>query len=332
MMHTVPYGKPIELRVTEGLRCVMDIILHLGVHRTATTTLHNAFKAHGSDLKARKIAFWGPDVLQSGVLDGVFPHDGLKTTKKRGADRAGGRLALRRAALERAGADTLIVSDAALAGSMAQNLREKRLYPGIGERAARLCHALGGSVSRIVLGVRSQDAYWRSLVARCVGQGHDIPAPSTCDEISGDTRSWQDVVLDVACAAPNVKLSVAPFETHYGNPLIFMNSALGVPMSWGDSRFDWAMRAPSRRELRNALQDRGQNPDVIPAGEAAWTPFTDQHIEHMKERYLDDMHWLQSGADGLAQLTQEDSPKQNAFAGEERGPIDEFKFKVEGSG
>ncbi|MEM6311914.1 MAG: hypothetical protein AAF754_17920 [Pseudomonadota bacterium] len=310
----------------------MDIVLHLGVHRTATTTLHNALDAHKAELAKQKVAFWGPSLLQSGVLDGLFPHDGLKSSKKRGAGRAGGRLGLRRAALQKAGIETLIVSDPYLAGSLAQNLRTNRLYPGIGERAARLCHAFSGAVTKIVLGVRSQDKYWASAASRCVALGHDVPGDAACTAISEDLRSWKDVVLDVACAAPDTQLSVVPFETHYGNPLTFLSLATDTKLTWADKRFDWANRAPKRRQLRDVLHDRGQDPNLITEGEEAWTPFDAHQIEHMKETYLHDMAWLQSGADGYAELTQEDSLAGIVSAGEERGLIDEFKFQVEGSG
>ena len=83
----------------------MDIILHLGAHRTATTSFQHYLRANAAGLGAAGIGVWGPETTRDGLLAGVIPPRGSRPamaqlTRARG--RVGLRLERMRAALVRA--------------------------------------------------------------------------------------------------------------------------------------------------------------------------------------------------------------------------------------
>ena len=51
----------------------MDVILHIGAHRTATTTFQHYMRGQSSELARAGIGFWGPWRTRGGLFSGVMP-------------------------------------------------------------------------------------------------------------------------------------------------------------------------------------------------------------------------------------------------------------------
>jgi len=70
----------------------MDVILHIGAHRTATTTFQAWMLQNADALAAGGIAYWGPDRTRAGLFSGlvkrpdlVTPEDGMALSRLRTA-------------------------------------------------------------------------------------------------------------------------------------------------------------------------------------------------------------------------------------------------------
>ena len=50
----------------------MDIILHIGAHRTGTTSFQNYMRGFSNELVSLELAFWGPDMTRKGLFPPVF--------------------------------------------------------------------------------------------------------------------------------------------------------------------------------------------------------------------------------------------------------------------
>ncbi|MEW9921460.1 hypothetical protein AB2B41_17765 [Marimonas sp. MJW-29] len=281
----------------------MDVILHLGAHRTATTTFQHYMRDHVDDLAAQGVGFWGPQRTRKSVFPGLF----RATAAQKGrnvARRAEGRARMFARQAQKAGVSELLVSDENLLGTCVQNLHAKRLYPGAGERTARVSAAFGGQVRRIVLSIRSQEIWWASACALTVSRGHPLPSQARLDAIATSRRTWRDVITDIACAAPGAEIEVIPFETSAGRPDTILRAALGreVPR---DSKLRWLNRSQDLRALRATLTEQGGDPDLLPDDVGRWQPFSQEQAAKLREDYADDLHWLFAGADGLAKLTED---------------------------
>ena len=288
----------------------MDIILHLGAHRTGSTSFQNYMRASAERLNGQAIGFWGPWRTRQGVLHGLMDQPGKTADRKR----AIGRLRMNLERTARQGCGALVISDENMIGTPRAMLRSARLYPGAGERLARL-HGGFGRVTRIALQVRSFEVWWASLLAYLVARGEDLPNAATLEAIVASQRSWRQVITDIACACPDARIVVLPFERFVGRPdvqLQRMTGALFAP-TLAPGGF-WNNKSPDLAKLRRILAERGDS-TPLPDGDGRWTPFTIEQAARLREAYADDLFWLHAGADGLAQLAEDDTPTKTRFGG-----------------
>ncbi|MBL4769228.1 MAG: hypothetical protein JKY94_16240 [Rhodobacteraceae bacterium] len=271
----------------------MDIVLHIGAHRCATTTFQHYMRLNAERLERCGIGFWGPRRTRNGLFSGLAPRSRIATGRNL-QRRAAGRVQLHCARSEALGIETLVVSDENMLGSVRANLRIGELYCGVGERVARYAHAFGGRVSKVVLNIRSLEYFWASSLGYGLTRGMGVPVHSSLDRLAYGPRSWRDVVTDVACAAPDAQILVLPFEIFSGQPEVQLSAITRRKTPKSHAR-DWLNATPKLPELREIIHE-------LPAGEGRWQPFEAPQIAAMRETYSDDLLWLAAGADGLASL------------------------------
>lgn len=283
----------------------MDVTLHIGAHRTATTTFQHVMRQHLAALHERGIGVWGPERTRKSVFPGLFQNS-TAPRKRNPALRAQGRVRMLVARAEHEGLKQLLVSDENMLGSCAHNIRNRALYPGAGERMARVSAAFGGRVNRIVLSVRTQDLWWSSAMALVVERGHAVPTPARRAAICNNMRSWRDVITDISCAVPDAEICVLPFE-HFGSrPHAVLSTAVGFQMPHeGAHKVPRLNATVDSSELRKRLAVQDSDMAQLPEGDGRWHPFTTEQLATLAEQYADDMHWLIAGADGLATLTED---------------------------
>ena len=279
----------------------MKVILHIGAHRTATTSFQSYIRRNGAVLRDGGLGFWGPARTRKGLFAGIQPTPGLGLEAAR---RARGRILLNLKKAQARGVKTLLVSDENMMGSVRMNLRKGRLYPDVGERLARFIWAFDQRIDKVVMSVRSLDHHWGSCIAYGVGRGHVLPDAARCRDIAKQTRTWRDVVSDVSCAAPLAQIEVIPFEVSAGRPDLMLTAATDHA-ACRDTAPEWLNRAPTAAQLRALLAERGEDAAAVPDIDARWSPFDTHDRAALREAYADDMHWLVAGANGLATLTEE---------------------------
>lgn len=275
----------------------MDVILHIGAHRCATTSFQHYLRANSDALRADGTGFWGPVRTRSGLLDGIMPVPGQRGQAAR-ATRARARIAQRCAQANDAGVACLIVSDENMIGTMPANLRLGDLYSGAGERVARLAEAFDGRLTGIALNVRGLDAYWASALGYAVLRGRGVAPAGLTARLAAATRSWRDVIADIAAAAAGVALTVLPHEDFAGRPEAQLAALTGrpAPLRRARDRLNATPHLPALRALA------GRDAARLPAGDGAWMPFDDTQRAALREAHADDMMWLTAGAGGLARL------------------------------
>ncbi|MDW4499565.1 hypothetical protein R5H30_16345 [Sulfitobacter sp. D35] len=282
----------------------MKVILHVGAHRTGTATLQDYMRTNAGALAEMGVGFWGPERRRAGLFARLDQKPGWRGLCRDPRRRAEGRIRLHLAEAERRGIRTLVISDAAMLGSLRSNFRARSLYPAAGERMARLARAFDGRLSTILLCVRSLELYWASAAGRVVMQGMAPPSAFRLRQIAARRRGWRDVVTDLACAAPGVRILVMPFERVAGRPQALLQHATGLDMP-GEGSDIWLNRAPTAAELGevsggSALRDAG----LVEAGDGRVTVPASLRSD-LRRRYAEDMSWLRSGAEGLAVLTED---------------------------
>ncbi len=301
----------------------MDVILHIGAHRTASTSFQFYMRENARELAAEGVGFWGPLRTRNGVLTGVVPVPGGLRPRKQ-MKLAKGRIQIHCERAEVNGIKQLIVSDENMIGSLRQSVRDVALYQGAGERMARFAEAFDGRISRVCLSIRSYDSFWSSALAFAVGRGNKVPNAGRLAGFLANRRGWRDVITDVACAVPGADIMVLPYESFGGRAErkleLMLEERIDAPMK---SARVWMNRGPQLAELRRIVADRGGDPALLPEGEGRYNPFDASQIAALREAYADDLFWLTAGADGLARLITENGRMKDGetprTAGQERG-------------
>lgn len=304
----------------QGIMTLMEVVLHIGAHRTASTSFQAYMRANAAELGTQGVGFWGPHRTRDGLFAGIIPANGSPRLARQ-ARMARGRIAL---ALERArlqGLQSLVISDENVIGAPRRNLKDTVLYRGAGERLARHVAAFGGQLTRIALSIRDFDSYWASAFAYAINRGHPLPSPQLLDTISQQTRGWRDVITDLANAAPGVEIIVMPHETYAGMPDRRLALMVGRPITVParDCRL-WLNRAPDLARLRDTLMLRGEDPDLLGLDTGRYHPFDPAQTARLRELYQDDLFWLQAGADGMASLMIEKARDQTGTS-PQRDPL-----------
>lgn len=293
-VHSFVYW-PLGTALAKQVLAVMDVILHLGAHRTATTTFQNYLRNNEFALLQRGIAVWEPRNTRKGLFHGVLPA----RSREKAFKRAQGRIALRLNALDQRGVTTLIVSDENVLGTMFANLSNTALYSDAGQRVAHFAHAFDGCLTRVVLCVRGQDRYWGSAIGYHVGRGRSAPRGAQISDIAGSKRRWRDVVTDVACAAGDADTTVTCFDRFAGRPEAHFETMTGLQGPKGCAR-EHLNATPDCATLRETLESGGRSADLIPDGQGRWNPFSDRQTAALSQAWHDDHDWLRSGADNIA--------------------------------
>ncbi|MEO0379667.1 MAG: hypothetical protein AAF252_05315 [Pseudomonadota bacterium] len=278
----------------------MKVILHIGAHRTGTTSFQSYIRRHRAVLGEDGLGFWGPTRTRKGLFAGIQPAPGIG---RDAVQRARGRVALNINKAQANGVKTLLVSDENMMGSVRLNLRKGCLYPDVGERLSRYIWAFDQHIDKVVMSVRALDHHWASAMAYGVGRGHAVPDAARCQSIAQQSRTWRDVIADVSCAAPLAKIEVIPFEASVGKPDLMLTAVTDHPAP-RDTAPEWLNRAPTAAQLRALLAERGDDAAAVPDTDGRWSPFNASERAALREAYADDIHWLVGGANGLAKLTE----------------------------
>ncbi len=279
----------------------MDVILHIGAHRTGTTSLQRALQQNRQRLGRAGIAIWGPGATRDGRFEGMFRFEASTDVATSELIRRRG--AAVRAELDRltqAGRKFLIVSEENMLGGMNVNLVRASLYPEIELRLARFAAVFGGTCTRIGLAIRPYEEYWASVCAFRMFREHGAPDPAEIERLAHQPRTWRRVINGVSAMFPKAEIVVWDAKTLIGRPTAQLRALTGAngPQLAPTEVFN---ASPTQAELREALLARGDDASAkrIPATPGRYAPFSADQLAVMQQRYAADLDWLAAGPDGV---------------------------------
>lgn len=281
----------------------MDVILHLGAHRTGTTSFQDYMRRHATLLESQGVGFWGPRQTRRGLFAGLWPR-GDSTDTQDAVTHAKARVQARLDQARQTGVKKLVISDANMIGSVRDNLEQAVLYPDATNRLTRFADAFEGQVSTVLFSPRSLELYWCSAVADGVSRGATVPSRDELHDIATSKRGWRDVISDIAAAFPKATLNVVPSDRFAGQPAAMLLHGADIIAPVDQARV-CLNRQPTLPELRRTVSGRGGATTDLPFGMGRWNPFTNEEHAALREMYADDMMWLTAGAAGLAKLTED---------------------------
>lgn len=210
----------------------MDLILHLGAHRTGSTTFEKTLAKNADVLRAEGIGVWAPaDVRQ---MDGFSDICNTQQQLEQGEAKAVLKAAHARELLQdnlsearASGLSSLLISEENILGTMQRNLLRQQLYDNAGWRLKTYAHFLQTPPKRVVLGLRSYGAYWRSIYMFALHKRPLGPFSNFSYELATQPLGWCDLIAHIRAAFPQSELCVWTQEGFRGNEVAIISEALG---------------------------------------------------------------------------------------------------------
>ncbi|MFP1643194.1 hypothetical protein [Pontitalea aquivivens] len=292
----------------------VEVILHVGAHRTGTTSLQSWLLQNADTLEAAGIAVWGPDRTRGGLFAGLMKRpDAVTLADDLLARRSATRIRDELDRLAGAGMRQLIVSEENMIGTMPICLEHATIYPDARARLDRIAAAFDGAVTGVGLALRSYDDWWASVLATATGSGGGVTQPDVLHRLARHPRGWQRIIATLAEAFPDARRIVWPFEAlvgRHGAQLRLLTGGAALP----------AAGLYDERRARNARLR------ALPGGSAAdagaRVPFAPAQRAALRARYEQDLAWLRAGAAGViyTETVAESPGTQVGTAAEEEGP------------
>ncbi|MDB4053290.1 hypothetical protein N9499_05045 [Octadecabacter sp.] len=203
----------------------MDILLHLGAHRCASTTFQSYLWNNRVALSKQGLTCWTPKRTRNGLLRGLVRHPALISVQdERDGIQSIGRMRVEISRLRNSGQDSLLISEESIRGSMRNNVLDTRLYALLGERLKRFQPAFEDHRLTVGLSIRSYEDFWASRLVLLVARGGALPTDDLLDYLTTQPRRWRNMIRDIAAAFPDVEIVVWPFKRFADKPDAQLNA------------------------------------------------------------------------------------------------------------
>lgn len=326
MILSLATGQPHRRPVPQAKAGGLDVILHIGAHRTALGSFHALLGDNRARLSAAGVETWTPSRTRNGLMSTLFRHpQSITLTDECRAARSCGVMRIAQAEAANAGVRHLIVSDPAMAGSRREMAAARLLYPLVGERLMRFAPAFEGQSVRLVLTIRALDGFWTSLLAARVMAGARVPSKADLDQLLRHRRRWRHVVEEAAAAVPRAKIVVMPHERFASRPEAQLEAMLGRPLAGLNAGAHRINGRPSLAQMRAVAELRPHLPaeGILPRRAEAWTPFSPDQLAELALIYQADLSWLRSQSDQRIRFIEDlNAPASWHGVANQTGPIE----------
>lgn len=297
----------------------MEVILHVGAHRTATSALQHHMSYHRRELAADGAVYWGPKITRGGLFRGAI--GGVEGIMPWQARRFSGRCAMRAEAVRQTDATHLLVSDENMLGSLRGTLEDTRLYPDAARRIASYAHGFSHHQLTIGLCVRDYAEWWTSALAFRLMRGGPLPRTDLRENLVTQPHRWRRIVEELARVLPNATLKVWSFEAaaHQPHRIVEELTGIATPTSTAQPR----NVRPTAEMLRDLLDTCGIDRRAFTWPDGQFMPFAEHEIEALRAQYQEDLAWLSAGAGGFADYIDAPSAEIEALTDIGRGIPDD---------
>ncbi len=298
MFLAIAYGiGPVVRSAREGLWSFLEVILHIGAHRTGTSSLQLALRQNRQNLMKNGVVFWGPRETRAGMFSGLLRHRrGLDLAREKRVARNRGLISIELQRLQARGVRTLVISEENIIGTMVENLRTGLLYPGLDRRLGPFFDVFRGHLVRVGMAIRPYGDYWASVLSYGLRSGRVLADSEVLERLARLPRPWRRVVADVALAFPGIDITVWDFDRLIGRPQVQYRLLTAARRGWIAPMTQKANASPGREGLRDLLLERGlaSAAAMIPTGDGPYQPFHAAHLAAFDTQYQADLNWLRS--------------------------------------
>lgn len=187
----------------------LEVVLHVGAHRTGTSALQRSLGRQPQRLAAAGITFWGPQALRGGKIAGLLATG--ESAALTGQDSPGGGEGSNGFLAGVPPAHRLILSDENMAGTMYRNWTQGTLYPEVSGQLRAVLHLLPAPPAAIHLTLRDFAGYWQSVFAH-LQRVRRVSLFEAARLSASAGNSWLPALRAVRAACPEAPLHVARYD------------------------------------------------------------------------------------------------------------------------
>lgn len=195
----------------------MKVLVHLGVHKTATTFIQSQLANNRQALAEQGFGMAGIWAVR-GRFTNRFDRLAWFDPVWRFLTRPALRRRLDGLMRESGEVGTFLLSDENLAGTIAANYLFGRLYPWIGMRARILSGLLAAHDLHVFLCIRRYPDYLVSSWLQLASKGKPPPFEKYVEKFPPEGRGWAEVVADLAAAVGPGRLTVWTYDWFAEDP------------------------------------------------------------------------------------------------------------------
>ncbi|MEM7524680.1 MAG: hypothetical protein AAF360_13155 [Pseudomonadota bacterium] len=190
----------------------MNVHLHLGAHKTASTHMQATLRKNRDRLTAAGVSLISPDEVRALAGGGQEAAARMRPLPSLRAGAAAQRL---RARLdERAGGGPVVAADENSLGRCAEVIARRALYPTAAARLAVWRPALAAEAT-VFLAIRSYADFFAGAHAQAARGGAAAAlSPYALAALAALPRRWTDVVADIRSVAPRAHLVIWAYEDY----------------------------------------------------------------------------------------------------------------------
>ena len=195
----------------------MKVLVHLGVHKTATTFIQSQLANNRQALAAKGFGvagIWAVRRRFTSLFDRLAWFDPVW----RSVTRPTLRRKLDKLMAEHQGIDTFLLSDENLAGTIAANYLFGRLYPWAAMRTKILKGVLAGHDTHYFLCIRRYPDYLVSSWLQLASKGRPPAFEKYIEKFSPESRGWAELVSELADAVGRDRLTVWTYDWFSDDP------------------------------------------------------------------------------------------------------------------
>lgn len=192
----------------------LDICLHLGAHKTATTYLQKRLDKNRDVLSEAGVQLFLPKDIRGKIgLKLPSPRQSYARNLRRCAD-TGPRLRrmIRNGVEDKPPTKRVIVSEENLIGSCKNNLILNGLYPDLAMRLSLLSEHFNDSSVTIFFTVRTYSKFVTSNYTSALRNGTLLEKAEVASSLWPLSRSWVNVVTEIQAALPRARLLIWRYE------------------------------------------------------------------------------------------------------------------------
>ena len=197
-------------------------IVHIGAHRTGTTSFQTLLGKYRENLADRNVQALTPGILRKKAR--IVKTTTPKRSSSNQLATAEHRWKLVESLLK--DGQRVVMSEENILGSMEPCLRKAQLYPHLRRRLKNLAPLLQNA-NELILVVRKAQDWWNSLIAVSAKQGA-IPTTEQVQKISICSRGWHHVVAEICEFYPEIPLRLIPYSPVSHDNLSELSDASGL--------------------------------------------------------------------------------------------------------